>query len=104
MPIGKYLPWFVVGLLAMSLLRTAGVIPAGLGDAAKEVSRVLTSIAMAALDLGVNVRTVKSIGARVGGVVVLLTVLMVIAAITIVAAMGIGCPGEHNIWYTAACT
>jgi uncharacterized membrane protein YadS len=104
MPIGKYLPWFVVGFLAMSLLRTAGVIPAGLGDAPKEVSRVLTSIAMAALDLGVNVRTVKSIGARVGGVVVLLTVLMVIAAITIVAAMGIGCPGKHNIWYTAACT
>jgi hypothetical protein len=36
------------------------------------------------------VRTVKSSGARVGGVVVLLTVLMVIAAITLVAAMGIG--------------
>jgi uncharacterized integral membrane protein (TIGR00698 family) len=90
MPLGKYLPWFVVGFLAMSLLRTSGVIPVGLGDAAKEVSRVLTSIAMAALGLGVDVRTVKSSGARVGGVVVLLTVLMVIAAITLVAAMGIG--------------
>ncbi len=90
LPIGKYLPWFVIGFLAMSLLRTVGIIPAGLGDVAKEISKLLTSIAMAALGLGVDVRTVKASGPRVGGVVVLLTVLMVIAALLIVTAMGIG--------------
>jgi len=88
--LGKFLPWFVIGFVALALLRTASVIPAGLGDLAKDASRILTSIAMAGLGLSVDLRSVRSSGPRVALVVTGLTILLVTMALAIVTVMEIG--------------
>jgi uncharacterized membrane protein YadS len=88
--LSKFLPWFVIGFAAMALLRTASVIPAGVGDVSKDVSKILTSIAMAGLGLSVDLRSVRASGPRVGLVVIGLTILLVALALVIVTAMAIG--------------
>lgn len=66
----KVIPWFVTGFLLMSVLRTAGVVNTALSGHAKEFSRDLTILAMAGLGLGVNVRSVRTVGPRVALVVI----------------------------------
>jgi uncharacterized integral membrane protein (TIGR00698 family) len=88
--IGKLLPWFVVGFLAMSLLRTTSIIPGGLGDGFKDISRVLTAVAMAGLGLSVDLRSVRASGPRVAAVVLILTSLLVALALLLVTVMNIG--------------
>ncbi|WP_395397997.1 putative sulfate exporter family transporter [Novosphingobium sp. BL-8A] len=64
-------PWFIVGFLVMMLCRTLGLIPqAALGPMSR-VATVLTVVSMAALGLGVDVRTVAQAGGRVTAAVVL---------------------------------
>jgi uncharacterized integral membrane protein (TIGR00698 family) len=64
-------PWFIIGFIAMVALRAFGFIPQGalapIGDAAG----FLTVVSMAALGLGVDVRTVAKAGGRVTLAVVL---------------------------------
>lgn len=58
-------PWFVVGFLALAAARGVGLVPDQLIEPAREVSRLLTLVALAALGLGVNVRTLRSAGPAV---------------------------------------
>jgi len=67
----KVLPWFIVGFLALMAARSAGVIPTALLQPANEIANLLTVVSMAALGLGVDVRTVVKAGPRVTGAVVL---------------------------------
>ncbi len=68
--LGKLVPWFVIGFILMSVLRTVGVVSTALGGNAKDFSRYLTIFAMAGLGLGVNVRSVRTVGPRVALVVI----------------------------------
>lgn len=88
--LSKLLPWFVLGFGIMALLRTTHVIPDDLGRTAKEVSSSLTAVAMAALGLSVDIRTVRATGPRVAMVVLALTVLLVTMSLTLVSVMDIG--------------
>ena len=88
--IGKLLPWFVIGFLVMSLLRTTSVMPASVGDWFKDISKVLTAVAMAGLGLSVDIRSVRATGPRVAVVVVILTALLVAAALLLVTVLNIG--------------
>jgi len=88
--LGKFLPWFVIGFAALALLRTSSIIPEGLGDMAKDASKILTSIAMAGLGLSVDLRSVRSSGPRVALVVLGITILLVTMALTIVTVMNLG--------------
>lgn len=89
-PLSKFLPWFVIGFIALAVLRTASLIPDDLGTLSKEISRVMTAIAMAGLGLSVDVRSVQSSGSRVALVVVGLTVLLVTMSLVIVTALQLG--------------
>jgi len=68
-------PWFIIGFLAMMALRSFGLIPEVLHMPIEKASTFLTVISMAALGLGVDVRTV----ARAGGRVTLAAVLSLLA-------------------------
>lgn len=76
----KLVPWFVIGFGIAVALRTAGLVPAPLADAAQETSRVLTAVAMAGLGLSVDIRSVRETGGRVAAVVLALTALLVTTA------------------------
>ncbi|GAB1580518.1 YeiH family protein [Phyllobacterium phragmitis] len=68
-------PWFIIGFLAMMGLRSLGFIPDALHAPIEKASTFLTVISMAALGLGVDVRTV----ARAGGRVTLAAILSLLA-------------------------
>lgn len=67
----QLVPWFIIGFLIMVVLRSADVIPAGVLSPIGKAATTLTVISMAALGLGVDVRTVSRAGIPVTITVVL---------------------------------
>jgi uncharacterized membrane protein YadS len=70
-PLHQLVPWFVIGFLLMVAFRSANLIPAAWLPAIGAAATFLTVISMAALGLGVDVRTVSRAGARVTLTVIL---------------------------------
>ena len=70
-PLTQLLPWFIIGFLVLMVLRSFNFVPQFAIQAVHEVANVLTIMSMAALGLGVNMRSVASAGGRVAAVVVL---------------------------------
>ena len=69
--LSRALPWFVVAFIAMAVARSTGLVDDQLAKAAAWVSAVLTSLAMAALGLMVDLRVVLQAGSRVSTAAVL---------------------------------
>ena len=63
--LAELVPWFIVGFLVVLAARSLELIPAAVMPAITRTAAVLTTIAMAALGLGVDVRVVARTGARV---------------------------------------
>jgi uncharacterized integral membrane protein (TIGR00698 family) len=63
--LGELVPWFIVGFLVVLIVRSLGVIPPVLLPPITQTAAVLTTLAMAALGLGVDVRVVAQSGLRV---------------------------------------
>jgi uncharacterized integral membrane protein (TIGR00698 family) len=61
----ELVPWFIVGFLLLALIRSFGFIPTQYVEPIRTMASILTTIAMAALGLGVDVRTVAKAGLRV---------------------------------------
>ncbi|HTE46490.1 MAG TPA: putative sulfate exporter family transporter [Gemmatimonadaceae bacterium] len=61
----KVVPWFVVGFVLLGALRSFGLIPDPVSSGSKIIAGWLTIAAMAALGLGVDLRSVRRVGARV---------------------------------------
>jgi uncharacterized integral membrane protein (TIGR00698 family) len=79
-PLARLVPWFIIGFLMLLGLRSGGLIPQAALAPMALAANLLTVASMAALGLGVDVRTVARAGARVSSVVVLsLSVLGAIA-------------------------
>lgn len=64
-PIGQLLPWFIVGFVALALLRSNEVLPGAQVYQMRLMSQTLTILAMAGLGLSVDLRALRRIGARV---------------------------------------
>jgi uncharacterized membrane protein YadS len=63
--LGELVPWFIVGFLVVLAARSLDLIPAAFLPAITRTAAVLTTVAMAALGLGVDVRVVARTGLRV---------------------------------------
>jgi uncharacterized integral membrane protein (TIGR00698 family) len=61
----QLVPWFIIGFLVMMALRSLHLIPEAILPGIQFASTALTIISMAALGLGVDVRSVASAGGRV---------------------------------------
>lgn len=61
----ELVPWFIVGFLIVAVARSLGFIPQDFVKPLAATAAVLTTVSMAALGLGVDVRTVARAGARV---------------------------------------
>ena len=75
-------PWFILGFLAMSILCSVGVIPAGLATTLKSISKFLMVAALAAIGLNTNFAALCKSGATPmlhGFIISLLVVLVAIA-------------------------
>lgn len=58
-------PWFIIGFIVVVITRSIGLIPATIIPFLLTLSSTFTVLAMAALGLSVNIRTVASAGGRV---------------------------------------
>jgi uncharacterized integral membrane protein (TIGR00698 family) len=63
--IHELVPWFIIGFLVVLAARSFGLIPLTIQPAITTTAAVLTTVAMAALGLGVDVRVVAHTGVRV---------------------------------------
>ena len=61
----ELVPWFIIGFLLVAAARSLGLIPEALLAPLKSTATILTTVSMAALGLGVDVRVVAKAGARV---------------------------------------
>ena len=61
----ELVPWFITGFLVVLIVRSLGLIPQSVLPTVTHVAAILTTISMAALGLGVDVRVVAKSGMRV---------------------------------------
>jgi uncharacterized integral membrane protein (TIGR00698 family) len=61
----ELVPWFITGFLVVLIVRSLGLIPQSVLPTVTHVAATLTTISMAALGLGVDVRVVAKSGVRV---------------------------------------
>ena len=87
--IGKLVPWFIVGFIVLAVLRSTEIIPAAVATPVRDLSRLLTIVAMAALGLGVDVRAVARAGSRVSLTVVMSLAALVLMSIGMIVLLGI---------------
>lgn len=82
-------PWFILGFLAMSILTSLGLLPAGLTLTMKHISKFLMVAALAAIGLNTDFKTLCRSGARpmLHGFIV--SLLVVLVAIAVEYAIGI---------------
>jgi uncharacterized integral membrane protein (TIGR00698 family) len=85
--LGTYVPWFVAGFIVLAILRSAGAIPDAAATGAKSVAGWLMIGAMAALGLGVDVRSVRRVGARVMLAVAGSLTALIVLAIGVIRAV-----------------
>lgn len=85
---GHSVPWFIIGFVALALLRASGIVPQVAQDWAAYAAGALTVIAMAALGLSVDVRSVAAAGARVTAAVVLSLAVLTALSLVVVKLVG----------------
>ena len=88
-PFTELVPWFIVGFLLLALIRSLGFIPNDLVLPLRMIAAVLTTIAMAALGLGVDVRSVAKAGPRVAIAVAASLVILGIISYALIRLAGI---------------
>jgi uncharacterized integral membrane protein (TIGR00698 family) len=75
-PLHQLLPWFIVGFVMLVALRSFGLVPQATLAPIGTAATLLTVVSMAALGLGVDVRTVARAGGRVTAAVVLSLIVL----------------------------
>ena len=82
--ITDFVPWFIIGFMALGTIRSAGLLGDSVAAILRESATILTVAAMAALGLGVDLRTMRRVGPRVVGAVCgSLAVLVVMSAFVV---------------------
>lgn len=88
-PLHRLVPWFIVGFLVVAGLRTAGWLPTPALQPAATVANLLTTVSMAALGLGVDVRVVARAGLRVTAAVTLSLIVLGAISLGLIRLIGV---------------
>jgi uncharacterized integral membrane protein (TIGR00698 family) len=84
----EVLPWFILAFLAVAALRSVGIVPVVMLGPIKAVASLLTTISMAALGLGVDVRVVARAGVQVTAAVTFSLLVLGVIAVVLIRAVG----------------
>jgi len=84
----ELVPWFIIGFLVVLTVRSVGLIPQSVVPAITRVAALLTTIAMAALGLGVDIRVVARSGARVTLAVTVSLIVLGVMSYGLIRLMG----------------
>jgi uncharacterized integral membrane protein (TIGR00698 family) len=85
----RYVPWFIIGFLALACMRSAGVIPVAWVDRTRTLSSWLTVGAMAALGLGVDLKAISRVGRPVIAAVSGSLLVLLVLAVSLIRLLGI---------------
>ena len=85
----ELLPWFILGFLLLLGLRSGGFIPTVMLLPLKNIAALLTTISMAALGLGVDIRSVARAGLRVTTAVTLSLLMLGWISLGLIRFLGI---------------
>ena len=85
----ELVPWFIVGFLLVLAVRSFGLIPDALLPPIKVAASLLTTVSMAALGLGVDVRVVAKAGVRVTAAVTLSLVVLGGISVGLIRLLGV---------------
>jgi uncharacterized integral membrane protein (TIGR00698 family) len=86
--LGRYVPWFIAGFLLLAALNSLGLLPAVLLGPLRLAAGALTAVAMAALGLGVDVRALGRVGARVGAAVAISLLILIGISLGLIHLLG----------------
>ena len=89
-PLGRLVPWFIVGFLLMMGARSFGLIPAAALPPMGQAATALTVISMAALGLSTDARAVARSGPRIGVAVTLSLLVLLGLALGLVSLLAVG--------------
>jgi uncharacterized integral membrane protein (TIGR00698 family) len=87
--IHQLVPWFIVGFLIVAAIRTAGWIPTPVLEPTAFLANLLTTVSMAALGLGVDIRVVAKAGLRVTSAVTGSLVVLGIISFGLIRLIGV---------------
>lgn len=85
----QLVPWFIIGFLAMMALHSLNLIPETILPIIQTASGFLTIISMAALGLGVDIRSVAQAGGRVTLTAVLSLIVLGSISLGLIYALGV---------------
>ncbi|MBV2142204.1 YeiH family protein [Falsochrobactrum sp. TDYN1] len=85
----QLVPWFIIGFLGMMALHSLHLIPEAVLPGIQYTSTLLTIISMAALGLGVDIRSVAQAGGRVTLTAVLSLVVLGIISLGLIFMLGV---------------
>ncbi len=85
----RYVPWFIIGFLALAGIRAAGWVPETGVRVAHAAATVLTIIAMAALGLGCDLRAIVRAGAGIVATVVGSLLILVTFSVILIHVLSI---------------
>jgi uncharacterized integral membrane protein (TIGR00698 family) len=85
----RFVPWFIVGFLALAALRSTGVVPTAWVAATRTLSAWLTVAAMAALGLGADLRVIGRVGRPVVVTVTASLLVLVVLGVALIHVLGI---------------
>ena len=87
--LNRYVPWFIIGFLALGALRAANLLPDSFLAVAALGANLLTILAMAALGLGVDVKVVAQAGGRVTTTVVISLLVLLGISLALIHALSV---------------
>jgi uncharacterized integral membrane protein (TIGR00698 family) len=87
--VAELIPWFIIGFLAVLIIRSLGWIPEVLLPPITGVASIMTTVAMAGLGLGVDVRVVVRTGVRVTLAVTASLIVLAVISYGLIRLIGI---------------
>lgn len=85
----QFVPWFIAAFVVLAALRSAGLLPAQVIGPAVDISKWLTILAMAALGLGVDLKTVARAGPRITAAVTVSLIALCAMSLALIYAIHI---------------
>ncbi len=86
-PVHRLVPWFIIGFIVFAALRSLDLIPAVILPPLAMVTTVFTVLSMAALGLGVDLRTLSRVGGRATLVVTLSLALLLTISLLLIRVL-----------------
>jgi len=90
LPVRHLVPWFIIGFLLLTGLRSADAIPTAALVPMSKAANLLTVFSMAALGLGVDGRSVAYAGARITATVILSLLVLTGISLALIAMLRFG--------------